>query len=87
MCCSTGTDAPLQARVWDYDLQVRVGAELYHVEYDTALNYFPANLVSGADVGVRVAGHSVYLTTPSGDLKTDIVSRHADKSMALLKQP
>jgi hypothetical protein len=80
ICCSTGTDAPLQARVWDYNLQVRVGPEIYNVKYDTALNYFPSNLVSGANVGVRIVGHDVYLATPSGDLKAGIVSRHTDRS-------
>jgi integrase/recombinase XerD len=40
------------------------------------------NLVSGADVDVRVAHHHVYLLTPGGELETNITDRDLDKPAA-----
>ena len=82
VCCSSGTDAPLQASIWDYKLRVRVGANIYDVEYATDLDYFPSNLVSGADVGIRVADHHMYLLTPGGELETNVTDRDLDKPAA-----
>jgi hypothetical protein len=59
-----------------------VGANIYDVEYATALDYFPSDLVSGADVDVRVAHHHVYLLTPGGELETNITDRDLDKPAA-----
>jgi hypothetical protein len=71
LCCYSGSDVPLHATAWDYKLRVQLGAKDYDAEYITGLDYFPSNLVSGADVPVRVAQHHLYLLTPGGELETD----------------
>jgi hypothetical protein len=76
LCCSDGTDAPLQFGVNDYNLKVRVGAKVYDLEYQTALDYFPSSVVDGARVSVRLTRHQMFLQTSGGELPTIILHRH-----------
>ena len=79
----SGTDAPLVPTEWVYTLQVRVGAKVYEVKYETALDYFPTALVSEASVDARLDHGRMYLETPAGELKTSVIGQHQAKSDTL----
>ena len=83
MCCSSATDAPLLPTEWVYALQVRVGAKVYDVKYETALDYFPTALVSGASVDARLDHGRMYLETPTGELEASIIGKHQANSDTL----
>jgi len=83
MCCSSATDAPLLPTEWVYALQVRVGAKVYDVKYETALDYFPTALVSGASVDARLDHGRMYLETPTGVLEASIIGKHQANSDTL----
>jgi len=76
LCCYDGTDAPLQFGVNDYNLKVRVGAKVYDLEYQNALDYFPSSVVDGARVSVRLTRHQMFVQTSGGELPTIILHRH-----------
>jgi hypothetical protein len=80
LCCYDGTDAPLQLSMNDYNLKVRLGAKVYDLEYQTALNYFPSSVVDGARVSVRLTSHQMLLQTSGGELPTIILHRHNVKT-------
>ena len=50
----SGTDAPLVPTEWVYTLQVRVGAKVYEVKYETALDYFSTALVTHGRLDARI---------------------------------
>jgi len=75
----SGTDAPLVPTEWVYKMQVRVGAKVYEVRYETA-DYFPTALVSEASVDARLDHGRMYLETPTGELKASIIGHHQEKS-------
>jgi hypothetical protein len=79
----SGTDAPLVPTEWVYTLQVRVGAKVYEVKYETALDYFPTALVSEASVDARLDHGRMYLETPAGELKASVIGQHQAKSDTL----
>ena len=79
----SGTDAPLVPTEWVYTLQVRVGAKVYEVKYETALDYFPTALVSEASVDARLDHGRMYLETPAGELKPSVIGQHRAKSDTL----
>jgi len=79
----SGTDAPLVPTEWVYTLQVRVGAKVYEVKYETALDYFPTALASEASVDARLDHGRMYLETPAGELKASVVGEHQAKSDTL----
>jgi hypothetical protein len=83
MCCSSATDAPLLPTEWVYALQVRVGAKVYDVKYETALDCFPTALVSGASVDARLDHGRMYLETPTGELEASIIGKHQANSDTL----
>jgi hypothetical protein len=83
MCCSSATDAPLVPSQWVYTLQVRVGAKVYEVKYETALDYFPTVLVTGRSVDARLDHGRMYLETPTGELKASVIGQHQAKSDTL----
>jgi hypothetical protein len=74
------TDAPLVPTEWVYTLQVRVGAKVYEVKYETALDYFPTTLVSEASVDARLDHGRIYLETPDSELKASVIGQHEAKS-------
>jgi hypothetical protein len=79
----SGTDAPLLLTEWVYALQVRVGAKVYDIKYETALDYFPTTLVSGASVDARLDHGRMYLETPTGELEASIIGKQQAKSDTL----
>ena len=79
----SGTDAPLVPTEWVYTLQVRVGAKVYDVKYETALDYFPTALLSEAGVDARLDHGRMYLETPTGELKASVIGQHRAKSETL----
>src|SRR4029077_13379982 len=79
----SGTDAPLVPTEWVYKMQVRVGAKVYEVRYETALDYFPTALVSETSVAARLDHGRMYLETPTGELKASIIGQHQEKSDTL----
>src|SRR5258708_7655962 len=79
----SGTDAPLVPTEWVYTLQVRVGAKVYEVKYETALDYFPTALLSEAGVDARLDHGRMYLETPTGELKASVIGQHRAKSETL----
>src|SRR6266446_4057188 len=83
MCCSSATDAPLLPTEWVYTLQVRVGAKVYDVQYETAVDYFPAALLSEAGVDARLDHGRMYLETPTGELKASVIGQHKAKTDTL----
>ena len=85
LCCYDGTDTPLQSSVNDYNLKVQVGAKVYDLEYQTALDYFPSNVVDGADVPVRLTRHQMFLQTSGGELPAIILHSHNVKATAEVK--
>jgi hypothetical protein len=76
----SGTDAPLVPTEWVYTLKVRVGAKVYEVKYETALDYFPTALVSEAKVDARLDHGHMYLETPAGELNASVIGQHQAKS-------
>jgi len=50
----SGTDAPLVPTEWVYRLQVRVGAKVYEVKYETAFDYSPTDLVTQGRLDARI---------------------------------
>ncbi len=83
MSFCSGTDAPLVPTEWVYKMQVRVGAKVYEVRYETAFDYFPTALVSEASVDARLDHGRMYLETPAGELKASVVGHHQEKSDTL----
>lgn len=75
----SGTDAPLAASEWVYTLQVRVGAKVYDVKYETSLDYFPTAILSEGSVDARLEHGRMYLETPSGELKASVIRQHNAK--------
>ena len=73
------TDAPLVPTEWVYTLQVRVGAKVYEVRYETALDYLPTALMSEASVDARLDHGRMYLETPTGELKATVIGQHQAK--------
>ena len=80
---NSGTDAPLVPTEWVYTLQVRVGAKVYDVKYETALDYFPTALVTGRSLDARLDHGRMYLETPTGELKASVIGQHRAKSETL----
>jgi hypothetical protein len=60
-----------------------VGARVYEVRYETALDYFPTALVSETSVDARLDHGRMYLETPTGELKASIIGQHQEKSDTL----
>lgn len=83
MCCSSATDAPLAPNESVYTLQVQVGAKVYEVKYESALDTFPTTLVSGGSVDARLDHGRIYLETPTGEVKASVIGQHQAKSDTL----
>jgi hypothetical protein len=56
-----------------------VGAKVYDIKYETALDYFPTTLVSGASVDARLDHGRMYLETPTGELEASIIGKQQAK--------
>ena len=80
---NSGTDAPLMPTECVYTLQVRVGAKVYDVKYETALDYLPTALLGEAGVDARLDHGRMYMETPTGELKASVIGQHQAKSETL----
>jgi len=80
---NSDTDAPLVPTEWVYTLQVRVGAKVYDVRYETALDYFPTALLSEAGLDARLDHGRMYLKTPTGELKASVIGQHQARTDTL----
>ena len=80
---NSGTDSPLLPSEWVYTLQVRVGAKVYDVKYETALDYFPTALLSEAGIDARLDHGRMYLETPTGELKASVIGQHQARTETL----
>jgi hypothetical protein len=80
---NSGTDSPLLPSEWVYTLQVRVGAKVYDVKYETALDYFPTALLSEAGIDTRLDHGRMYLETPTGELKASVIGQHQARTDTL----
>src|ERR1700737_3601848 len=76
---SSDPDAPLVPTEWVITLQVRVGAKVYEVRYETALDYLPTALMSEASVDARLDHGRMYLETPTGELKATVIGQNQAK--------
>ena len=83
--CYDGTDTSLQSNEYDYNLKVLLGAKVYDVQYETAFDFLPSNLVDGANIEARIGHHQLYLETPDGELATVILHKHTLKTASEAK--
>jgi hypothetical protein len=79
---SNGTnpaDAPLQSKIYAYDVTVRVACETYVGHYESSSDSLPASIANNTPVQARAGKHFLYLKLPSNQqMKMAIVSRKTD---------
>ena len=79
---SNGTnpaDAPLQSKIYAYDVTVRVACETYVGHYESSSDSLPASIADNTPVQARAGKHFLYLKLPSNQqMKMAIVSRKTD---------
>jgi hypothetical protein len=72
-------DAPLQSKIYAYDVTVRLACETYVGHYELSSDSLPASIAENSPVPVRAGKHFLYLKLPSNQqMKMAIVSRKAD---------
>lgn len=83
---SNGTnpaDAPLQPKIYAYDVTVRVACETYVGHYESSSDSLPASIASNTSIQVRAGKHFLYFNLPSNQqMKMAIVSRKIDSDGA-----
>jgi hypothetical protein len=73
---SNPSDAPLQARVYDYDVAIRLNCTVYQVRYESETNYMPAVFAPNHAVDVSLAKRFLYVSLPADrELRLGIESR------------
>ncbi len=83
LCCYSGTDTPLQADSYAFEITVQVGCTNYEGRYETPFDYFPSAFSPGKSVQVRPTKHALYFEAPIWtDGKVPIVHRASDRSGA-----
>lgn len=79
---SNGTnpaDAPLESKIYAYDVTVRVACETYVGHYESSSDSLPASIADKNPVQARAGKHFLYLKLPSNQqMKMAIVSRKTD---------
>ena len=79
---SNGTnpaDAPLQSKIYAYDVTIRVACETYVGHYESSSDSLPASIADNTPVQARAGKHFLYLKLPSNQqMKMAIVSRKTD---------
>jgi len=72
-------DAPLQSKIYAYDVTVRVACETYVGHYESSSESLPASIADNTPIQARAGKHFLYLKLPSNQqMKMAIVSRKAD---------
>ncbi len=72
-------DAPLQSKIYAYNVTVRVACETYVGHYESSAESLPASIADNSPVPVRAGKHFLYLKLPSNQqMKMAIVSRKTD---------
>jgi len=83
---SNGTnpaDAPLQSKIYAYDVTVRVACETYVGHYESSSDSLPASIADNSPIQARAGKHFLYLKLPSNQqMKMAIVSRKTDSDGA-----
>ncbi len=69
-------DAPLQARVYSYDIGIRLNCKVYVGRYESATRYLPPAFAPDHEIDVRLDKHVMYFSLPfrDGELMMGIVS-------------
>jgi hypothetical protein len=76
-------DAPLQSKIYAYDVTVRVACETYVGHYESSSDSLPASIASNTPVQARAGKHFLYLKLPSNQqMKMAIVSRNVNSDGA-----
>jgi hypothetical protein len=76
LCCYSGTDAPLQSNVVEYDVSVKIEDTVYFGRYQTWTGYIPTAWAQDHLLHARPDKHFVYLKTPAGDeARLSLISR------------
>ena len=79
---SSGTnpaDAPLQSKIYAYDVTVLIACETYVGHYESSSESLPASIADNTPVQARAGTHFLYLKLPSNQqMKMAIVSRKTD---------
>jgi len=79
---SNGTnpaDAPLQSKIYAYDVTVRVACETYVGHYESSSDSLPASIADNTAIQVRAGKRFLYFNPPSNQqVKMAIVSRKRD---------
>jgi hypothetical protein len=79
---SNGTDAPVRADVYLYDVSLKVDCAIYVVRYQSSFDQPPPMFAPDRRVNVRVEKHAVYATMPGGEAtKMAIIKRGTDSEV------
>jgi len=77
------SDAPLQSKIYAYDVTVRVACETYVGHYESSSESLPASIADNNPVQARAGKHFLYLKLPGNQqMKMAIVSRKTDSDGA-----
>jgi hypothetical protein len=61
------SDAPLEARVYSYDIGIRLDCNVYVGRYESATRYIPSVFAPNHEVDVRLHKHVMYISLPFSD--------------------
>jgi hypothetical protein len=76
-------DAPLQSKIYAYDVTVQVACETYVGHYESSSDSLPASIADNTPVQARAGKHFLYLKLPSNQqMKMAIVSRKVNSDGA-----
>jgi hypothetical protein len=76
-------DAPLQSKIYAYDVTVRVACETYVGHYESSSESLPASIASNTPIQVRAGKHFLYFNLPTNQqVKMAIVSQKRDSDGA-----
>ncbi len=73
-----GTDAPLMADDYSYDIGIRLNCNIYVGRYESATDYLPSIFAPQRTIDVVVQKHVLYVSLPDSDreVKMGITSHH-----------
>jgi hypothetical protein len=70
------TDAPLQAEVYAYDIDIQLNCTVYTVRYESGLNYLPSVFSPHQTVEVKLQKHVMNVNLPgASEVRLSIGSR------------
>ena len=74
-------DAPLQSKIYAYDVAVRVACGTYFAHFESASDNLPSEIATNNSVEVRIGKHFLYFNLPtSREMKMAIVRRKVDQT-------